>query len=109
MADETLGEAFRRQDRHEQQHRDDIAAVRRECEQRAATHLDRDLYLAERTHMVTRLADIESDAAKTEQRLSDRVRSLEGRLTWAWRAAVTGVVLPVLVLIIGWIIVQGRQ
>lgn len=33
--------------------------------------------------------------------LREDVKALDSRLTWAWRIAVTGVVLPVIVMVIG--------
>lgn len=85
MSDETLGELSRRLDRAE-----------RDCNQRAATHVDSQLYAAERNHMNIQLVDLRSDLSMEVARLQSQVDSLKGRMTWAWRAALTGIAFPVI-------------
>lgn len=81
MSDRTLAEAFRELDR-----------ITRHCSERSAQHVHIDTYAAHRE------ADLR------------RITLLEDRLQWAWRAAITGLVMPVVVgLMVAVMIYGGAQ
>lgn len=100
MSDETLGELSRRLDRFEQRHD-------RERQSADARHLDAAVYVAERNHMQTQIADLNTDLAAAVTRLQGEIGDLKSKLTWGWRVALTGAVLPTGVLIVGWLLTRG--
>lgn len=100
MADETIGELSRRLDRFEARHD-------RERANADARHLDAALYTAERNHMQTQIADVTADLATAVTRLQGEVDALKSKLTWGWRIALTGGILPIGVLIFGWLLTRG--
>lgn len=104
MADDptTIGELTRRLDRFEERH----AAERRAAD---AKHLDVALYTAERNYFQAQLTDIATDVASANERMQKQIDDLKSRLTWAWRAALTGLVFPILVSIIVGAIVAYRS
>lgn len=78
-SERTLGEAFR-----------ELARLEQSCERRADAHVHRDTYEAHR----------EADRR--------RITALEERMTWAWRAAITGIVLPIVVGLVLAVLLYGR-
>lgn len=86
---ETLGELARRFDRFEASINLNMRDERATREQQLAMVVKEHVYLAHRS------AD-QADVAGLDKR-QDR---LEERLTWAWRTAITGVLLPLVVLIV---------
>lgn len=86
MSDETLGELSRRLDRFEQRHQ-------RERESADVRHLDVKVYLAERDAMQKQLTEIAAS-----------VKALDSKYSWALRAAVTGLLFPLIMLIVGGIL-----
>lgn len=94
MPDEiTLGELSRRLERFEQRHDRQMADMDNRCNQRASAHVDTQLYAAEKLHLADQIADLHAD-----------VKALEARMTWAWRAAMTGLIFPVVLMIVGGIL-----
>jgi len=53
--------------------------------------------------------DNAADLASAVERLQRQVDDLKGRLTWAWRAALTGLVFPILVAIIAAAVIAYRS
>ncbi|HTF53602.1 MAG TPA: hypothetical protein VK735_39670 [Pseudonocardia sp.] len=103
MPDEpTIGELSRRLDRFEERY----GAERRSAD---ARHLDAQVYVAERNHLQAQLMDNAADLASAVERLQRQVDDLKGRLTWAWRAALTGLVFPILVAIIAAAVIAYRS
>lgn len=81
-SDETLGELSRRLTRFEDRYQ-------RERESADIRHLDAKVYFSERDAMRKELDDMRSD-----------IRTLGSRMTWALRAAVTGILFPLIVLLV---------
>lgn len=95
MPDEpTLGELYRRQDRLEAQVERRFSEQDTRCTTRAATHVDAQLYAAEKAHLVNRIDELQTD-----------VKAMEARMTWMARAAITGLIFPIILLIVGGILV----
>lgn len=91
-SDETLGELSRRLTRFEERHQ-------RERESADARHLDAKVYLAQRDALQQQVNGLQGD-----------IKALEARMTWAWRAAMTGIIFPIVVMIVGGILlVRGPQ
>jgi multidrug resistance efflux pump len=85
-SDETLGELSRRLDRFEARHERERASA-------DVRHLDASVYIAERNALQIQISDLAAD-----------VKSLEARMTWAWRAAMTGIIFPIVLMIVGGIL-----
>jgi hypothetical protein len=85
-SDETLGELSRRLTRFEERHQ-------RERESADLRHLDAKVYFAEREAMREQIA-----------KQGRAIETLETRYSWALRAAVTGILFPLIVLIVGGIL-----
>lgn len=107
-SDETIGELSRRLDRFEQRHAQEIAASEARCTQRASTHVDSALYAAERNHLAAQMLDLKSDLAThisdangrfkaVGETIEGNYQKLNDRLTWAFRASITGIAFPILV------------
>lgn len=91
--DPTLGELLRRQNRLEEQVDRRFSEQDSRCTTRASTHVDSALYAANHAHLVNRIDEL----VKANKDLADR-------MTWAFRAAVTGLIFPVVMFIVGGIL-----
>lgn len=88
MPDEppTLGEILRRLDRVERRQDERLVSL--------------NAYQSDRTHDREQVTDLKDS-------LTERIKDLEESMKWAWRAAVTGIILP-LVLAITVFLLLGR-
>lgn len=94
---ETVGELSRRLTRIEQETGREIRDLRTTCAQQAAQSVGAAVYAVQRESDRQDMTDLAAKVAALEAASTKRVESLEERLRWAWRTAITGVTLPVVV------------
>jgi hypothetical protein len=86
---ESLGELARRMDRHERAMIEAVRDIREQCASILNATVNAQVYSAERAHREQELTAMRNELAK-----------LDGRLTWAFRTAVAGVLFPVIVAVL---------
>lgn len=96
-SDETIGELSRRLGRFEDRHAQEMAAAEARCNHRASMHVDSALYVAQRETLMTQVADLKADLKTHEGETEREFKATNDRLTWAFRASLTGVAFPILV------------
>ena len=89
MADESLGELGRRLDRHEAAMLEALREIRAQYAGILAATVDARVYATEAAARERDLAQMRAEQAK-----------LDGRLTWAFRTAVGGVLFPIIVAVV---------
>lgn len=94
---ETVGELSRRLSRIEQDIGREIRDIRTTCSQQAAQSVSAAVYAVQRESDRQDLTDLSGRVAALDAATTKRVEAVEERLRWAWRAAIAGVALPVVV------------
>jgi ubiquinone biosynthesis protein UbiJ len=94
---ESVGELARRMDRHERAMIEALRAIREQCASILAATVNAQVYSAERAHREAELTAVRAEIDK-----------LDGRLTWAFRTAVAGVLFPVIVAVLVLVLTATR-